>query len=1096
MSSIAHACRPPRVRGALIVIACLLGLVANARPASAQTDAGALRVLVTDPSDAVVPGATVEVVNAATNDRRTAVSDATGYAQFVALARGTYTVHVTLSGFRAVDVSNVRIDVNERRFLPVTLAVAQAAETVEVVARSAAIQTEEGSIGQVIKGDVAVELPLAARRYTELALLVPGTSNSTMTVETRGPGWFVANGNYQTQNNFVLDGFDNNQGTQNAQSLSAQVVQPSPDAISEFKVQTNSFSAEFGRSAGAVVNVSLKSGTNVTHGSAFYYNRDKALAARSWRAALIGAPKDDLEWHQTGGTLGGPIARNKAFYFASYEGFRRNFSDSFLTAVPTLDQRNGVFASAITDPSTGQAFAGNTIPRDRWDPLGARLLDLFPEPNLPGRTSSGGRVIENYGVQRAGNERTHKLDLRTDVVPTVADRVMVRYSFLQQAINRDAIFDGLGDGVGNQGEQYNRNQSLGVTWTKIVGARMVNEARGGYNRTHSRFAHATANDLTASEFGFVGLPDFMNSTGGLPLIDFSNYNDLGTRNFRPQYQNPRQWQFLDTLTMTTGAHQVRTGVEVRRKHNELVDIVRRTPGYSFNGQVTGNDIADLLLGLPRSLTATTLPIIEWEQQSYAGFIQDDWKVRPDLTLNLGLRYEYTTPYYGAGDNKNVNFDFATGQLVFASDADKYLMDPDRNNLAPRLGFAWQADPERLVVRGGFGVFYSMEDMRGSEGIIALNPPALIQASLVGTGNSSPIGLSDPFPATLLSNYDPSTVSVKARERNQQAARITQWNIATELLVSNDTTVELAYVGNAARNLLANVPVNTVEFGQDGSVPANRPFPGWQQIDDNITEGQSSYHALQAKLEHRLSGGFYALASYTYARAEDEIGAWGAGANGVQLRINPDLSNVDQALRGERGPNGQIPRQRFTLSEVWQLPIGRDRAVGGGMSPVLDAIIGGWQLSTIWTVRSGLPVNVTLASSGTDPNTGQRYSFLNRNGGSLRPDLVGDPNANSDASNDRLHYLDAAAYALQAVNTPGNAPRNSAWGPGYFTVDLSLVKRFSFARARFADVRVEAFNLLNRVNYKDPNGTWGSSNFGVISDAYDPRIMQIAVRFGF
>jgi hypothetical protein len=1062
--------------------------------AFAQTDAGTLRILVSDESQAVVPGANVDVVNAATGVTRSAVSDASGFGQFSPLPRGLYTVRVSLAGFRTVEVSAVRIDVNERRFLPVTLAVATTSEVVEVVSRAAVIQTEDGSLGQVIKGEVAVELPLAGRRYTELALLVPGTAASTMTVETRGPGWFVSNGNYHTQNNFILDGFDNNQGTQNAQSLSAQVVQPSPDAIGEFKVQTNSFSAEFGRSAGAVVNVSLKSGTNETRGTAFYFNRDKALAATSWRANLIGAPKEDLQWHQGGSTIGGPIVRNKTFYFGSYEGFRRNFSNTFLVNVPTAAQRAGVFNTTIRDPRTGLEFPNNTIPRDRWDPLGARLLDLYPQPNLPGRSAAGGRVIENYGVQRPGRENTHKSDLRFDHSLGSTDRLMARYSFLQQDIYRDALFEGLGDGVGNQGEQFNRNQSFGLGWTRIVGSRMVNEARVGYNRTHSRFAHATANEQTAAEFGFRGLPDFMGTTGGLPLISPANYNPLGTRNFRPQYQNPHHWQFQNTLTLALGAHAVRSGVEVRVKNNELVDVVRRTPSYSFTGQVSGESIADLLLGVPRELAATTLPVVDWAQQAYAAFVQDDWKVRPNLTLNLGLRYEYTTPFYGAGDNKNVNFDFATAQLIQATDDNPYLMDPDRNNFAPRLGFAWQATPERVVVRGGLGVFYSMEDMRGSEGIIALNPPALVQAALVGTGNGSPIGLSDPFPAGFLSNFNPSNVSVKARERNQQAATVYQWNVATEVLLPFQTTMEVAYVGNVGRNLLTIVPVNAVDFGRDGSVPANRPYPGWQQIENNITRGQSTYHSLQAKVERRLSKGFYALASYTYARAEDEVGAWGAGGSGVQAQVKPDLSNVDQALRGERGPNGQIPRQRFTFTEVWQLPIGRGRSVGANMPVLADAVLGGWQMSTIWTLRSGLPVNVSLAGNGVDPNTGLSYAFLNRNGGSLRPNLVGNP-AGADASVNRLAFLDPRAYALQPVNTPGNAPRNSAWGPGSFTVDASLVKRFAFGERR-ADLRIEAFNLLNRTNYQNPASTWGLANFGVISDAFDPRVVQVALRFAF
>lgn len=1077
-----------------VVLLCA-ALALPAASAFAQTDAGALRVLVTDASQGVVPGATVEIVNVATNDHRVGVTDGAGFSQFVPVVRGAYTVTVSLAGFRTVEVTNVRVDVNERRFLSVTLQVAAASETVQVVSRSAVIQTEEGSLGQVIQGAVAVELPLAARRYTELALLVPGTAPTSQTVDTRGPGWFVSNGNYQTQNNFVLDGFDNNQGTTNAQSLSTQVVQPSPDAIGEFKVQTNSFSAEFGRSAGAVVNVSLKSGTNRVGGSAFYYNRDKSLASKSWLAELNNLPKEDLQWNQGGGTLGGPIRRDQAFFFASYEGFRRTFSNSFVTNVPTAEQKQGIFASTIIDPATGLAFANNTIPTNRWDPLGAKLLALYPDANQPGRAGSGGRIIENYAVQRDGKENTNKVDFRTDYRLSSSSRLMARYSFLRQAINRDAIFPGLADGVGNQGEQFNQNHSVGLTWTKVMGSRMVNEARVGYNYTNARFAHATANEQTASAFGFVGMPDFVNTTGGLPLIDLSNYNDLGTRNFRPQYQKPQQWQFVDTLTRTFSAHSVRTGVEVRLKHNEFVDIQRRTPSYTFNGAVTNNDVADLLLGQARSLSATTAPIIEWEQQAYSAFIQDDWKVRPTLTLNLGLRYEYGTPYYGAGDNKNVNFDFATGQLVFASSSDKYLINPDRNNFGPRLGFAWQARPERVVVRGGFGVFYSIEDMRGSEGVIALNPPTLVQASISGTGSrGAAITISDPFPSTLLTSYNPATVSVKAQEKDQQAATVYQWNLASQFLLGGKTTFEVAYVGNAGRHLLSNLSVNSPVFGKDGSVAANRPYPGWQQIGYNITESQSLYHALQTKLEHRLSGGFYALASYTLAKAEDETGAWDTG-NGVQAYINPDLSNIREALAGERGPNSQFPRHRFTLSEVWEIPVGRGRAVGADMNPMLDAIIGGWQLSTIWTVRSGLPVNVSLATSGTDPNTGLTYSFLNRNGGVLRPNLVGDPNAHSDASKDRLHFLDPSAYALQALNTPGNAPRNSAWGPGYFTVDMSLVKRFRVG-TKAADVRFEAFNLLNRTNFQNPNGTWGSSNFGAISNAYDKRVVQLAVRFGF
>jgi hypothetical protein len=490
-------------------------------------------------------------------------------------------------------------------------------------------------------------------------------------------------------------------------------------------------------------------------------------------------------------------------------------------------------------------------------------------------------------------------------------------------------------------------------------------------------------------------------------------------------------------------------------------------------------------------------VIDWRQQAYSAFVQDDWKVRPDLTLNLGVRYEYTTPYYGAGSNKNINFDFATGQLVPATGDDKYLMDTDRNNVGPRLGVAWQALPDRLVVRGGYGVFYSLEDMRGSEGIIALNPPTLVNASLNRVGNGPPpVLLSDPFPADLTSaNYNPTTVAVKARAQDQQAGTIQQWNVATELRLPWDSTFEVAYVGNRSTNLLGILPVNGVDFGLDGSVPANRPYPGWADIQLNLIEGQTTYHALQAKYEKRYTRGLYVLGSYTYARAEDELGAWGAGGDGAQLVLHPDLSNLEEVLRSERGPNAQFARHRFTLTEVWELPFGRNRAFGRDISPALDAVVGGWQFASIWTIRSGLPVNVMLSATGVDPATGQSYRFLNRNGGYLRPNLVGDPNASSDASANRITFLDPAAYAVQPVNTPGNAPRNSAWGPGSWTTDVSLVKRFTFDRFS-TDVRIEAFNVFNHTNYGQPINTFGTSSFGSITTAGSPRIVQLALRVAF
>lgn len=1065
----------------------------------AQMDAGSLRALIADQSGGVIPGAAATLTNVATGGAQTLVSDGEGYVSFSPVQRGTYTFRVELNGFRTREITAVTVDVNERRFLRVALEPAGVSETVEVTAGARTLQTEEGSLGQVIRGEVATQLPLAGRRYTELALLVPGATPSTMTLDTRGPGWFLVNGNTQTQNNFMLDGFDNNNGTQNAQSLSSQVVQPNPDAIDQFKVQTNSFSAEFGRSAGAVVNVSIKSGTNAPRGSAWYYNRDASLASLSYNAKRNNLPKDDLAWNQGGVTFGAPIVKNKLFYFGSYEGFQRSFSQSGVVSVPDATIRTGVFPRTIIDPLTGQPFPGNTIPQSRWDPLALKILNAWSAPNRAGTTSAAGINTNNYAYQAPGTERTHKLDLRSDFVPGSTDRFFVRYSMLRQRIYREQILEGIVEQAGNQGAQYNLNHNTGVSWNRIFGNRFVNELRVGYTATNANFAQPTDTGMNADEFGFRGLPASQLTTGGIPAISVSNYSQVGIRNFRPQFQNPRAIQFLDTVSALVGRHSLKMGVEVRRKKDVALDIERTSPAYTFNGTFTGNALADFMLGSAQAYVAVTNTVVDYRQEAYAGFVQDDIKISPNLTANLGLRYEYTTPMYGHGQYVNINFDPSNGQLFSANDDNKYAQDVDRNNVAPRLGLAWQIKPDKYVLRAGYGIFYSGEEIHGSDDMMVFNPPQVIRAQLNASGTgfaaTPAIRLSDPFPSNLLTNYNSTTVSVRAHQRDWNMPQVQQWNVALEALLPWQSSLEVAYVGNRGSNLIVGLPLNAVQWGQNGAVAANRPYPQWQQVNMFFTAAQSTYDSLQLKFEKRQSHGLYFLGSYTFANALEEAGGWAAGGHTIQDNVLPDYSNLDAVLRAARGPNSQVARHRLTLTEVWQLPIGRGRAIGGNMPPLLDAVVGGWQVSSVTSIRTGMPVNVTLASSGTNPATGQPYSFLNRNGGGILPNATGvDPNGKS-STDDLLRWLDPAAYAVQPVNTPGNAKPVSAWGPGAWTTDLSLVKRFTFNSVT-ADLRAEAFNLFNTVNYNNPNGSFGSAAFGQITSAGDPRIVQLAVRVGF
>ena len=1055
----------------------------------AQTDSGTLRIFVSDGSASPVPLASVKLSNVFTGVVTNRETGNEGYAIFSPIVRGSYLVEVVKAGFQPTRVTDLQLDVDERKLVRVTLAVASLSDAVEVSASADILQSEQGSVGQVIRGSIAVELPLAARRYTDLALLVPGATESTVLTTTRGPGWFVVNGNYQAQNNFIVDGVDNNQGTTNAQALSAQVVQPSPDAIGEFKVQTNSYSAEFGRSAGAAVNVVIKSGANALHGSGWYYNRDTSLAATPWSNNLIGTGKPELKWHQYGGTLGGAVVKNRLFYFSDYEGFKQRFENALLVTVPTELEKAGVFYRTITDPDTKVPFPDNTVPASRIDPLGKKLIDLYPKANLAGTVAASGQTTNNYGVTRPGTEDTHKGDVKGDYNLSEKDIFSLRWSFFRQDIDRSALFPGPGDGANNQGGQFNANHSFGSTWTHTLSPTVINVFRFGYNRTYATFTNPGINGAGPAAFGFKNFPAeaVAKGNGGIPQIVVSGYNSLGTRNFRPQFQAPELFQFLDSISIIRGPHTMRMGFETRQKNNLFQDLELTAGRYTFGARFTGEALADLLVGYPQQFNANTQTNVEQLQKAYAGYFQDDWKVNPSLTLNLGVRYEYTTPFYGKKPVQNVNFDPRTGQLVYPTGSTDYLVNADHSNIGPRLGAAWQIKPQKLVLRGGYGFFYSGEDIFGSDINLPLNPPQLIPITLaqVGTG-PPPFKLSDPIPNGIFSNYNTNIISLRAREQNFKAARIQQFNVALQFLLPAQSTFEVAYVGNRGKNLQFTYALNQTPFGVDGSVASNRPYPQWTQITMGATRAHSWYNSLQLKYEKQMKKSLYTLASYTYASAIDEAGSYDAGTQPQYL---------DQ-LATERGPQSQTARQRFTWTNVYVLPIGRGQKFGKNWNRVTDAALGGWQLSNIVSTRTGLPINVTLAATGVNPATNQNYTFLNRNGGGLRPNRVGTPNTGIDPKADRLNFLSASAFQLQPLNTPGNSQRNVALGPKFFNVNFSLVKRFTVTERSALDLRFEAFNAFNTVNFGNPNTTFGTSTFGAITSAGDARQVQIAIRYRF
>ncbi len=1081
--------------------------------AAAQQDAGTLRVLVQD-STGVVPGAAVIATNAATNVATTQVSNEQGYATFSPIQRGTYTVNVSLTGFSPVRVTNVTIVVSQNRLLPVTLALANIAETIQVVAQAAVIQTEDATLGQVLRSEVIAQLPLAGRRYTDLALLTPGATESTADPNLRGPGWLVVNGNSHVMNNFLLDGFDNNQNTQNMQSRSAQVVSPSPDTLSEFKVITNGFSAEFGRAAGAVINASIKSGTNAYRGSAWIYNRDAALAANRWENNWRRIDKDDLEWNQPGATLGGPLRKDKLFFFGDYEGFFSKVSNAPFVTVPTMAQRNGDFSALtvpILDPLTGQPFPGNIIPADRFDPLAKKILDtVYPQPNnvwpVPG---VGNRPINNYTQRVPTTRDTHKWDVRLDYNMSNKDRFFARYSFNQDYNFKTPTMPGLADtGAQDGGRQYARNQAFGSSWNRILSSSAVNEFRVGYNKTAADFSHATAGQSTGTAFGFRGLPSFLDDVGGLPRMTITGYQSLGVGNFRPQFRNPYSLQITNATTVARGAQTWKFGVDYRYKHDKWVDLQFRTVAYNFDARFTNDGIADFLLGNAQSVGGSNFFVADQVTQNLSAYFQNDWKIRPNLTLNLGVRYEYTTPLYGTGEFTNTNIDFAAQQLVIADPGplvlggrraeNKYaFQNPDYNNWGPRVGIAYQVT-DKMVVRSGFGIFYNGENLTGTTaGELLINAPNLYRVTLQRAGSGPPpVRLSDPVPANLLDTSAISTANLAFNSRwpDFKAATVKQWNVATEFLLSGNSTLELAYVGNKGSNLDVTLSPNNTRWGVDGSVVANRPFPQFGTLGMRAPLGISDYNALQAKFERRFTGLWYGLVSYTLADGHSQAPTFGAGGGGFQSydwNARPIALPILESAFME-----QLTKHRLSVSTIAKLPLGRGEKYGNNMNRVVDAIVGGWQSQAVFTAKSGLPINVTLARTGTDPYTGRSYSYLaSSGGGELRPNLAGDPLTGNDPKNDRI-YLNINAFAMPAINTPGNAPRNVTFGPGFWNVDLGLTKRFNFGTRQSIDLRIEAFNALNTVNFRNPDAVVGASNFGLIQTSYDPRQLQLALRYAF
>jgi outer membrane receptor protein involved in Fe transport len=1043
--------------------AALLILLLASASAAAQIDRATLTGVVRDPSEAVIPGATVKLTNLATGVEQSTTTTSAGTYVIVNLAPGQYLVEASAQGFQSLS-QTIELATGQRAQLDVSLATGNITETVRVEGVTPLLDTSSAVVGAVVSRNEVANLPLAIRNWDDLLFTIPGVQGDRYTEQTGTTnagrtGGVSIHGNRSLQNNFLLDGVDNNSISTNVQELSTQVSRPSIDAIDEFKVVTSPFAAEYGRAPGGAIVVTTKSGANRLFGTVYDFYRDERFDSKTFFAKRSNLEKSTNDQNQFGANLGGPIVRNRAFFFGDFEGSRISQGVLRTGRVATEAERNGVFSAAIRDPQTGQPFPNNTIPADRIDPLARAIMALVPLPN----TSGTNNFIRQPNVEDNGERYL----VRGDVKPGVNDTVFVRYIYTDRLRFVPGFLGGVVDGTSTSawGRNFLKSHSTVGGWTKVFSSTLVNEARLSWARGVS--------DGQQDPFGNVGLefPGVPNDpivAGGIVGVDISGHVRLGSPNFMPKYQHTDQVQYLDTLTWLRGGHTMKFGADIMAPmNNEYLDIPSTRGNLQFSGQFTGNAVADFMLGWARTAELSNVHVVNQRRYAYAFFVQDDWRVNNRLTLNLGLRYDFMSPAYER-DNRMANFDPAAGALVFASDGsleDRALAQPDRNNFAPRIGVVYRFD-DRTVVRGGYGAFYNALDRIGSEDQLALNPPGLRNINQQTTSATTPVlVMRNGFPAGYLdpSNIVLSRLLIRAANPSGTSAVLQQGAVGIERQIGREFVVSADLVANVGRNLAVlrnlNQPAN-------GNGP--RPYPGFAHIQWRDPVGDSRYVGLDLAAEKRFADGVSYRVAYTISDSRDQAPEHLAASSGRPQNTND--------IEGWEGPSDFDVRHRLVANFVAELPFGRGKRFATDGVPA--AILGGWTVSGIFTARSGRPFTVTQGSL---------------EGASWVPNLAGDPQGDETVE----RWFNPSAFERVPAGTFGNAGRNSLRGPGYMTFDMTLQRRLRLTARAAATLRWDVFNLFDRANFGNPNADITGANVGTISTlAGDPRVMQFSVRLHF
>ncbi len=1088
--------------------------------AVAQIDTGSIIGTVRDSSGAAIPRASVTATNIATNvPLSTATNDAGEY-QFSALRAGTYSVRAGSSGFTAQVVSNVEIHVQSRPSIDFTLSVGDVTQTVEVQAVTPLLNTQTTDVGGVVQERQIRDLPLNGRRYADLALLEPGIQKNLTNTNNTAPDRFSSNGNLETQNYFSLDGVDNNSGSTNLQEGSVQTVQPPPDALQEFRVQTRTYSSEFGTSAGAVINASIKSGSNEFHGDVWEFVRNSKFDSNSFFNNLNGVGRGHFSQNQFGGTIGGPILRNRTFFFFDAQDFTSRKATSVLSTVPTPLMKTGNLTElkpVLQDSKVagqGGCLAGNIIATRCLDPVGVNLAALFPNPNVPSAVARQGVVgswtgAPNYQYQPSVPTDTLSYDVRIDHNLTANNRIFGRYSNFTVDRQDPAWTSDPTAGNGNFATQYRiRGKSLALSWTNVISQSLLNEVRGGFSRdyAHSDPIGLQLGTSLASKFGLNGIPAG-SQDAGIPPINISGLQRLGTAPWRPQVQIAQVWQLLDTLNWLKGDHSFKFGFEHRHNSDNFLDAQSLQGQITSSGIYTGNSglgVPDFLLGDVSAASFTTPTVVHNYQLGYSFFAQDSWRLRKNLTINYGVRYELFSPLLNH-QNQVANFTTANGGgIVTAHSGDWFarsLVHPDKNDWAPRLGFSYQPI-QRVVVRGGYGIFYQHGVRIGSESVLAENPPYYVDQSLAqSNGSTTPAFiLKNGFPAFSASNFDLTKTTIHAQDPNQRTPYVQQVSFGPQIELSQSTVLDASYVGNFGRkeNRLRNANQGLVTgFSSTGAPITVFPYANLNTNVNSLSgnhafleyatnDGDTNYNGLLVSLKKRFSKGVAYGLSYTWSHNfsdyVDNLTGGSTPANAYNYSLERSNSPFDV-------------RHRFVGNAIWNLPIGKGGMVlnDGGLA---SRMIGGWQLNSIVTLETGTPFTVTAPDQSSTGGSHQN-----------RGNCISDPYAGSSTDPSRIvgggapgFYLNPAAFAIPAAGTFGTCAPRAFHGPGLENVDLSLFKQFAVTERWKIEFRSEFFNAFNHPNFTNPSASISPASIGsfgkIFNTVTDPREIQFALKLYF